>query len=75
MLMTWSALKGGLSMALAMETVDYLPEGINQIFTNVTYITIFFTVLVQGLTIKRLYYALEKHKAVRLCNREERKNS
>ncbi len=66
-LMTWSALKGGLSMALAMETVEYLPESISQVFMNVTYATIFFTVLVQGLTIKRVYFALEKHKADRLC--------
>ncbi|MCR4945846.1 MAG: sodium:proton antiporter [Lachnospiraceae bacterium] len=66
-LMTWSALKGGLSMALAMETVEYLPESISQVFMNVTYATIFFTVLVQGLTIKRVYFALEKHKAGRLC--------
>jgi CPA1 family monovalent cation:H+ antiporter len=46
-LMTWSALKGGLSMALAMETVEYLPESISQVFMNVTYATIFCTVLVQ----------------------------
>ena len=68
-LMTWSALKGGLSMALALETADYLPEEVYQIFTNVAYVTIFFTVLVQGLTVKRVYFALEKHKAARLCRR------
>ena len=66
-LMTWSALKGGLSMALAMETVEYLPEAVSLIFNNVAYTTIFFTVLVQGLTIRRVYFALEKHKAARLC--------
>ena len=74
-LMTWSALKGGLSMALAIETVDYLPENISELFTNVTYVTIFFTVLVQGLTVKRIYFALEEHKAKRLCRRTERKNA
>ena len=68
-LMTWSALKGGLSMALALETAEYLSEDIYQVFTNVAYATIFFTVLVQGLTIKRVYFALEKHKANRLCKR------
>ena len=66
-LMTWSALKGGLSMALAMETVEYLPEAVSLIFNDVAYATIFFTVLVQGLTIRRVYFALEKHKAARLC--------
>ena len=74
-LMTWSALKGGLSMALAIETVEYLPENISELFTNVTYVTIFFTVLVQGLTVKRIYFALEEHKAKRLCRRTERKNA
>jgi len=74
-LMTWSALKGGLSMALAMETLEYLPKDVGQIFTNVTYATIFFTVLVQGLTIKNVYFALEKHKAKRLCRHAERGNS
>jgi len=76
-LMTWSALKGGLSMALAIETTEYLPENVYQIFTNVAYTTIFFTVLVQGLSIKKVYFALEKHKAERLSRRNtvERKNS
>jgi len=69
-LMTWSALKGGLSMALALETAEYLPENVYQIFTNVAYVTIFFTVLVQGLSIKRVYFALEKHKALRLTKRD-----
>ncbi len=69
-LMTWSALKGGLSMALAMETDEYLSEEVYQIFSNVTYVTIFFTVLVQGMTIRRVYYALEKHKAIRISGRK-----
>ena len=68
-LMTWSALKGGLSMALAIETAEYLPDKVYQIFSNVAYTTIFFTVLVQGLTIKKVYFALEKHKADRLSRR------
>ncbi|MBR4718630.1 MAG: sodium:proton antiporter [Lachnospiraceae bacterium] len=66
MLMTWSALKGGLSLALAFGTSEYLSADVYNIFINVTYVTIFFTVLVQGLTVKRVYYALEKHKAKRL---------
>lgn len=65
-LMTWSALKGGLSLALAFGTKEYLPIEIYDIFINVTYVTIFFTVLVQGLTIKNVYFALEKHKAERM---------
>ena len=65
-LMTWSALKGGLSLALAISTKEFLPDDIYHIFINVTYITIFFTVLVQGLTVKKVYFALEKHKTGRM---------
>ena len=68
LLMTWSALKGGLSLALASGTAEYLSTDVYEIFINVTYVTIFFTVLVQGLTIKRVYFALEDHKAKRLRN-------
>lgn len=65
-LMTWSALKGGLSLALAFGTAEYLDNDVYNIFINVTYVTIFFTVLVQGLTVRRVYFSLEKHKADRL---------
>lgn len=69
-LMTWSALKGGLSLALAMGTAEFLPDEIYLIVLNITYITIFFTVVVQGLTVSKGYRMLEKHKANRI-----RKNS
>ncbi len=65
-LMTWSALKGGLSLALAFGTQEFLPKDVYDIFINVTYVTIFFTVLVQGLTVKNVYFALEKHKTDRM---------
>lgn len=65
-LMTWSALKGGLSLALAFGTAAYLPEDVYKIFMVVTYVTIFYTVLFQGLSVKKVYYALEKHKTDRL---------
>ncbi len=64
-LMTWSALKGGLSLALALQTHEYLDPDIYNLFINVTYVTIFFTVLVQGLTVKKVYYKLEEHKVQR----------
>ena len=64
--MTWSALKGGLSLALAMGTAEYLDPAIYKLFINVTYVTIFFTVLAQGLTIKRVYFRLEEHKSNRI---------
>lgn len=66
-LMTWSALKGGLSLALAMSTKEFLPPDVYDIFINVAYVTIFFTVLVQGLSVKSVYFSLEKHKAKRMA--------
>jgi len=65
-LMTWSALKGGLSLALALETSEYLSTEVYQIFLNVAYVAIFFTVIVQGLTVKKVYLGLEKKKAARI---------
>ena len=65
-LMTWSALKGGLSLALALGTAAYLPEEVYDIFMVVTYVTIFYTVLFQGLSVKKVYFMLEDHKAGRL---------
>lgn len=66
LLMTWSALKGGLSLALALGTAELLPEDTYLIVLNTTYITIFFTVLVQGLTTKRVYRAIETRKTHRI---------
>lgn len=65
-LMTWSALKGGLSLALAMGTAEFLPHDIYLIVLNTTYITIFFTVVVQGLSVSSGYRMIEKHKAQRI---------
>ena len=62
MLMTWSALKGGLSLALALGTAEFLSQEVYLIVLNTTYITIFFTVLVQGLTTKRIYRLIEEKK-------------
>lgn len=66
LLMTWSALKGGLSLALAMSTREFLTPEVYLIVLNAAYITIFFTVIVQGLTVKNVYQSIEKHKARRI---------
>ena len=70
-LMTWSALKGGLSLALAIGTSEFLAPDIYVVFMDVTYITIFFTVLVQGLTVGKVYFALEKHKSDRMMSKRK----
>lgn len=59
-LMTWSGLKGGLCLALAMSASDFLPSGVYSFILFVTYVTILFTTIVQGLTVGRLYKKLQK---------------
>ena len=70
-LMTWSALKGGLSLALAMSTKEFLDYDTYLIVLDAAYVTIFFTVLVQGLTISKVYQKLEKHKAARIRSQSD----
>lgn len=54
-LMTWSGLKGGLCLALAISAADFLPSDVYPFILFVTYVTILFTTVVQGLTVGRLY--------------------
>lgn len=70
-LMTWSALRGALSLALVLGCKELLPEDTYLILLNVTYLTVFFTILVQGLTTGKVYLAIEKRKLKR--NIEERR--
>ena len=65
-LMTWSALKGGLSLALVLSTQPIFPSETYAILLNATYIIILFTVIVQGLTTKKVYHRIERHKAKRI---------
>lgn len=58
-LMTWSGLKGGLCLALAMSAVDFLPPDAYQFILFVTYITILFTTIVQGLTVGKVFSAIQ----------------
>ena len=54
-LFTWGGLKGGLSVALAMSTVTMLPETTYHILLGCVYAIVFFTTVVQGLTMKAVY--------------------
>lgn len=65
-LMTWSALKGGLSLALAISTEEFLPEPIFHVVIIVTYVTMFFTIVIQGLTTKKIFAVVERMKAKRV---------
>lgn len=50
-IMTWGALRGGISVALALS----IPAGTERkIIVSITYIVVVFSIIVQGLTISRL---------------------
>lgn len=67
-LMTWSALKGGLSLALVLSTKSFLSEEVYNILLVVTCTMIFFTIIFQGLTTSNIYRKIEKLKKKRLAN-------
>lgn len=55
--MTWGGLRGGISVALALS----LPAGRErELVLAVTYIVVIFSILVQGLTLKRVVRGLVK---------------
>lgn len=70
-LMTWTGLKGGLSLALAMSTSEFLGEPDYLLAVNLAYATIFFTTIAQGLTTKIVYQRIERRKALRLRKESE----
>ena len=59
-LFTWGGLKGGLSVALAMSTRPMLPEQNYHILLGCVYAIVFFTTVVQGLTMKTVYQSVRK---------------
>lgn len=61
-LFTWGGLRGGLSVALAMSTKDMVPEKTYYIILGCTYAVVFFTTVIQGLTMKPVYKAITKKK-------------
>ncbi|MCD8216671.1 MAG: sodium:proton antiporter [Clostridiales bacterium] len=60
-LLTWGGLRGGLSVALAMSTSSMLPETIYHIVLGGTYAIVFFTTVVQGMTMKPVYRHIERN--------------
>lgn len=62
-LMTWSGLKGGLCLALAISASDFLPSDVYSFVLFVTYVTIIFTTVVQGLTVGKLYELTQRRAA------------
>jgi CPA1 family monovalent cation:H+ antiporter len=51
-ILTWGGLRGGLSVALALS----LPSEMHRdLFVSITYVVVVFSIVVQGLTIGKLY--------------------
>ena len=72
-LMTWGNLKGGLSLALVLSSKNILASNEYILLLAATYFTILFTVIVQGLTNKRVYLHIENIKAKRIQREGEGK--
>ncbi|MGB2404995.1 MAG: cation:proton antiporter [Flavobacteriaceae bacterium] len=53
LIITWGGLRGGLSIALALNLPDSLGEG-KALILFLTYAVVLFTILVQGLTLKKI---------------------
>ena len=53
LIITWGGLRGGLSVALALNLPDEIGEGKSSILF-MTYVIVLFTILVQGLTLKKI---------------------
>lgn len=51
-MMTWCGLRGGISIALALSIPDTLPE-VKKIILTMTFFCVFFSVLIQGLTLPK----------------------
>lgn len=59
-LLTWGGLRGGLCVALAMSTKSMIPEDIYNIILGGTFAIVFFTTVIQGMTIPKLYHSIER---------------
>ncbi len=59
-LLTWGGLRGGLSVALAVSTCELLPERIYYVILGGTYAIVFFTTVIQGLTMKPVYQRISR---------------
>ena len=60
MLLTWGGLRGGLCIALAMSTKPMLASHTYQLILGGTYAIVFFTTVIQGLTMSKVYGWISK---------------
>jgi len=54
-ILTWSGLRGGISVALALSLREHLPSATADALIVMTYVVVVFSIVVQGLTIKPLF--------------------
>lgn len=54
-------LRGGLSVALAMSTQGMIPDEIYHIILGGTYSIVFFTTIVQGMTMRSVYQRIQRN--------------
>lgn len=59
-LLTWGGLRGGLSVALAMSTQAMVDTNTYHIILGGTYAIVFFTTIVQGMSMQKIYHSIEK---------------
>ena len=59
-LLTWGGLRGGLCIALAMSAQPMLDAGTYRLILGGTYAIVFFTTVVQGLTMSKVYGSISK---------------
>lgn len=59
-LLTWGGLRGGLSIALAMSTNEMVDAQTYHIILGSTYAIVFFTTVIQGISMKNVYQKIEQ---------------
>ncbi len=60
-LLTWGGLRGALSVALAMSTQQMLEVQTYYIVMGGTYAIVFFTTIIQGMTMQKVYQGIEEN--------------
>lgn len=58
-LLTWGGLRGGLSVALAMSAQELVSDEVYLIILGGTYAIVFFTTIIQGMTMHKVYRRIQ----------------
>ena len=67
-ILTWGALRGGISVALALAVPKYM---YGEMFVSITYIVVLFSIVVQGLTIGPFAKRISKKEATKAFKEKE----